>query len=293
MQPLFLDGGGRNAILPSSLIFLFRGIMNFLENRLLDIKTLYENAVLEGGDTGKAKLIRSSKVIGHIHEFVKNEFVNKGISKNKIYPGIFETKPELKFSGFLKSKSQDVSILPNEPRSEKIKENSVLIGNIDHIGKYTTEKSITVNVRSQLSSLAKNFDTLYERTFAESLNLHLRTPKIVLGELYLVPLKEYDQKFTQKKKIVFGKMLTKKYPIAFSALNNRKDTNNSDYKYERTVLLIVDFEQRQPKVIYKKDLIEYGILEKIESEKIDSNLFDPYSLVPDLLENYKRRHGFY
>ena len=265
--------------------------MEFLEDRLRKMKVIYEDTVRKSGDEGKAKLIRSSKIIGHIHEFVKQEFINHGISKNKIYPRITETKPELKFSGFLKSKSQDVSILPNEPHSERITEDSILIGDTDHIGRSTTEKSITVNVRSQLSSLNKNFDTLYERTFAESLNLHLRTPCIVLGELYLVPFKEYDQSFTSKKKIRFGNILSRKYPIGFNALNNRFSNVNSNYKYERTVLLVVDFKPKQPKIMYKKDLIEYKILKSDEADKIDDNLFDPYSLIPDLLDNYKKRHG--
>ena len=43
-----------------------------------------------------------------------------------------------------------------------------------------------------MSSLAKNADTLFERIFAKSLNLHMRYPNIVLGEVYLIPVYEYD-----------------------------------------------------------------------------------------------------
>ena len=148
----------------------------------------------------------------------------------------------------------------------------------------------TINVRSQLSSLNKNFDTLYERTFAESLNLHLRTPCIILGEIYLVPLKEYDQSSTSRNEIKFGNLLNKKYPILFNALNNRENNTNSNYKYERVVLLVVDFEQNIPQVMYRKDLIKYGIITQETENIIDENLFNPYCLVPDLLECYKGRH---
>jgi len=57
----------------------------------------------------------------------------------------------------------------------------------DYYGKDYTEKIISINVRSQFSSLAKNFDTLYERTIAEAQNLHVRCSKMCLGEVYMMP----------------------------------------------------------------------------------------------------------
>ena len=193
-------------------------------------------------------------------------------------------------TGFLKNKSQDITVIPSEPKSEKISDNSILIGKKDEIGFELTNKAITVNVRSQLSSLNKNFDTLFERTFAESLNLHLRADSIVLGEIYLVPLLEYNSDHAKKNVVKFENLLHSKYPIAFNALNNRKNIENSNYKYERVVLLVVDFQHDEPIIMTKGDLIDHGILNKKSAEYINSDLFDPFTLIPDLLEIYKKRH---
>ena len=42
-----------------------------------------------------------------------------------------------------------------------------------------------------------------ERTLSESINLHKRCPRMVLGEIYLIPTKEYDNKLAQKNKVGF------------------------------------------------------------------------------------------
>lgn len=61
--------------------------------------------------------------------------------------------------------------------SEILNFDGILKGERDKYGFEFTEHTLSVNVRSQLSSIAKNFDTLYERTFAEAINLHLRCEK--------------------------------------------------------------------------------------------------------------------
>ena len=262
-----------------------------LENELLNIKTEIENAIRKGGTKKKNSLIRSSKVINHIHEFVKQEFINHSVSPNKIYPRRSQNKPELKFTGFLKRKNQDVVVIPSDPQPEKIVYNSVLIDDTDKIGNDLSNRAISVNVRSQLSSIGKNFDTLFERTFAESLNLHLRANTMILGEIYLVPLHGYDQSSADSNIVGFEKnILRKKYPIAFNALNNRMSVTNSNYKYERVVLLVVDFNQSIPKLVDKESLINHNVLDKKTAESINPNLFDPYSLIPDLLKEYAKRH---
>ena len=266
-------------------------INNFLMEQLSAIKNDYESAVVTGGDDEKSRLIRSSILINRLHEFVKQDFINHGIDPSKIYPQRMQTKPELKMSGFLKTKAQDITVIPSNPIPETIKSDSILIGNIDRVGKDITNRAITVNIRSQLSSLNKNFDTLFERTFAESLNLHLRTSCLIMGELYLVPLKEYEQAATKQNQIKFGKLLHEKFIIGFNALNNRATSKNSSYKYERVVLLIVDFEHNPPRIINKNELILHKILNKKYANSIDENLFDPFSLVSDLLNKYKQRHG--
>lgn len=63
--------------------------------------------------------------------------------------------------------------------------------------------SLVINVRSQMSSLAKNSDTLFERTFAEAQNLHMRYKDIVLGEVYLIPTHEYDDTLVAQNRVGF------------------------------------------------------------------------------------------
>ena len=109
--------------------------------------------------------------------------------------------------------------------------------------------------------MAKNFDTLFERTIAEAQNLHVRYPNMVLGEVYLIPVYEYDDKAAKEKKIGFKKKQVKleKYISFFSAINGRtlstkiglegelENTKNA-YLYERCALLIVDFSKKNPKL---------------------------------------------
>jgi hypothetical protein len=77
---------------------------------------------------------------------------------------------ELKVTGLLKAKDQDICFTVDEHKEEKIK-TGVEAGSTDPVGFHATNRALVVGVRSQLSSVAKNFDTLVERAFAETLNL--------------------------------------------------------------------------------------------------------------------------
>ena len=135
-------------------------------------KELIETSIIEGGIKAKAAIIRSSRPINFIHEAVKADFIRKGISPDRIHPPLGASKPELKLAGFIKQKHQDVCVTPEGyvPESETMTE-GILREATDYYGKDYTERTISVNIRSQMSSLAKNFDTLYERTIAEAQNL--------------------------------------------------------------------------------------------------------------------------
>ena len=243
------------------------------------IKTAKFNGnIYDNGNKAKEALIRSQKIINHIHDFIKKDFVKNGVSKNKIYPPIKQTKPELKIQGFLKAKNQDIAIVPNKSLVEKTSEYFS-----------ENEKILSVNVRSQLSSLAKNIDTLYERTFAEALNLHLSYPKQVLGEVYLIPTHEYDDKAMIKNKVAFKKISKiENYIKMFQAINQRSSTDNDEYKYERVCLLIVDFRNTKPKLYSDiQSLIKDGLI----SKKVDLS-FQNLSInnfAKDLVKIYNNR----
>jgi len=249
-----------------------------LQDAVNKIKLDYETAILNGT---KASRIRTSSLIKCVHNAIKFEFVNNNVhpslinpskkylqrvinpqSRNSARPRKLVDK-ELQLAGFLKRKQQDISIIPNNIHitPQALTMPSMLNGTADLYGTTFTESVLSINVRSQLSSIGKNFDTLYERTFAESLNLHLRCPNMVLGEVYLIPTKEYDDIASQNRNLVFNAIDVAKYIDAFQALNLRANQNDEKYKYERCCLLIVDFERAVPKIYNTTvELIQDGVL---------------------------------
>lgn len=256
---------------------------------LLQVKTDFDCAITTArfngniyanGNKAKEALIRSQKIINLIHEFVKNDFVNCGVPPQMIFPPVGSSNPEIKIKGFLKSKNQDVTIIPTESQ--------VVLSDTDSID---NEKILSVNIRSQLSSLAKNIDTLYERTFAEALNLHLSYPRQCLGEVYLIPTHEYDDKAMLRNHVDY-KSVSKieNYIKMFQAINNRLDTDKDGYKYERVCLLIVDFRQEKPKLYETiEDLKNDGLVSQdstVTLENLTSNNF-----ANDLLSVYRSRFG--
>ena len=124
---------------------------------------------------------------------------------------IFSTRPMVnlmvnyRWLDFFKKKNQDICLIPNDINAQKetLDFQGILYGQEDKYGFDFTKKTLSVNVRSQLSSSAKNFDTLYERTFAEALNLHLRCPNMVLGEFYIIAVNEYNSDAAHKKQVKF------------------------------------------------------------------------------------------
>lgn len=171
----------------------------------------------------------------------------------------------------------------------------ILHGQIDPYGFDLTERILSVNVRSQLSSIAKNFDTLYERTFAESLNLHLRCENMVLGEFYMIPVYSYDDALAKDNVVGFKKnnhisKHLEKYIYSFGAINGRNANRGQEYKYERVCLLIVDFSKESPKIYNTDDeLINDGLLPKNSTASINPLSFP--SFASDLLSIYERRFG--
>lgn len=135
-----------------------------LLNKLKEMKDTYEEAIRKGEYTS---LIRSKKLINLLHEYVIEEL------KRRVEPSWIGT--DKKVYGFPKTKEQDIIVQP--PQNGR----NVSVGPI-----------MAINVRSQLSSIEKNYDTLFERIFAEALNLHNRFPYMVLGYLYLLPMVGYN-----------------------------------------------------------------------------------------------------
>lgn len=268
-----------------------------IEKAVNDIKVLIENSIREGGVEAKNNLIRTQVPINKLHNAVKAEFIANNVNPTLINPPYGTSNGEIKLSGFFKTKNQDICIFPNDifSKIETLNFDGILKGKKDPYGFNLTEQTLSVNVRSQLSSVAKNFDTLYERTFAESLNLHLRCEKMVLGEFYMIPVYQYDDELAKEKKVAFkaNHLIQKhieKYLYSFGAINQRDSIIGEEYKYERVCLLVVDFSKDIPK-IYNTDneLKEDGLLPENSSASI-TNLNFP-SFTTSLLSIYAQRFG--
>jgi len=256
---------------------------------LVQIKNVYDHAITTAhfndntyanGNKAKEALIRSQKIINLIHEFVKNDFVNSGVPPYMIFPPVGKSKPEIKIKGFLKSKNQDVTIVPDVRQ--------IFLSDTDSID---NERMLSVNIRSQLSSLAKNIDTLYERTFAEALNLHLSYPRQCLGEVYLIPTHEYNDKTMLQNQVTF-KSVSKieNYIKMFQAINKRGSANKDEYKYERICLLIADFRQENPKLYESiEELKKDGLIHEESIVTLENLTYKNFA--SDLLAIYKDRFG--
>ena len=271
--------------------------MENINQAVVRIKQLIENSIRTGGVEAKNNLIRTQQPICLLHDAAKASFIEKGVNPGFINPPYGEHTGELKLAGFFKCKDQDICILPNNiPAEEEILMfDGILKGKNDPYGFELTQKILSVNVRSHLSSVAKNFDTLYERTFAESLNLHLRCPQMVLGEFYMIPVYEYDDA-QAKNKIVGFKPNSKiqehiqKYIYSFGAINNRGTTSGLEYKYERVCLLIVDFNRQTPKIYNTDDELKADGLLPMNSTASINNMNFP-SFTQSLLDIYEQRFG--
>lgn len=268
-----------------------------LQEAVNEIKKSIEKAIKAAGTDGKNNLIRSQKPIKLLHEVVKSELIRNNVNANLLSPKLSESNGELGLAGFFKKKNQDVSVISNglEKTEEKLNFQGILYGTNDSFGLNFTEQTLTVNVRSQLSSSAKNFDTLYERTFAEALNLHLRCPKMVLGEFYMISVNEICSTSANSKTVLYKKPKNvskhiEKYLLSFGAVNGRKSITSDHYKYERVCLLIVDFSQKTPK-IYNTDaeLIADNLLPEKTIASIENLSFPNF--ISDLLETYSTRFG--
>ena len=132
-----------------------------IHKSLLDIKKVLEQSIVQNGTVGKRNLIRTSTPINFIHEIVKLGFIENNISEERIFPNLNQTVGEISITGFIKKKNQDIAVLPLNisPKEEYIRDLNIT----DQYGKFYSERILSVNVRSQLSSVAKNFDTIFER----------------------------------------------------------------------------------------------------------------------------------
>lgn len=268
--------------------------MPYIDKQLLLFKNMFEKSIVEGGNEGKDSTIRSSVLINLIHDAVKKEFIKKGVNPSNIYPPFGATKPELKLAGFLKQKNQDICIVPSgiEKKPTTITWGPLAFeGKKDRYGMDFSTNTLVINVRSQMSSLAKNADTLFERTFAEAENLHMRYPNIVLGEVYLIPVRAYDDKLIKKNRVGFKEKHTniEKYISFFNSINSRP-AGGFNHTYERCALLVVDFCKSQPHLFKSsEELKSAGLISR--NFDIEYSTLNFQNFADDILQVYSERYN--
>lgn len=253
-----------------------------IQNAINQIKEDIEQAIVNGGTRAKNALIRTQKPIKLIHDALKTSLVRNGVHESLINPdhtrllkqlvpnrrniarAVRLKDKEQNLAGFFMKKYQDISVIPNNISINPagLTMPTFLYGEQDIYGELFTESVLSINVRSQLSSTDKNRGTLYERTIAEALNFHRRLPKMVLSEVYMISVKEYDETAAQQNRVGFKHADNiEKYIKAFQAINSRTNENDELYKYERCCLLIVDFDRPIPKIYNSNaELVADGFL---------------------------------
>lgn len=258
------------------------------------IRTANYNGQRENGQQAKQALIRSQNLIMKIHEVVKislkQELEKFPPQHYTFHPPLGERRPELVVSGHIKPKKQDIVVLFGGKTPETIKDGP-LEGALNSIGREQSENAIIIGVRSQLSSVAKNFDTLIERAMAEPLNLRLRLPKLVMGEVYVLPVVEYDDQAMKQNCIAWKPSRTpvEKFIKTFLALTHRDINAGDPYKYERSALIVVDFQQSPVQIFLTlQDLKKGGYISP--DFKADFDLLSPINFAADIVNTHRKRH---
>ena len=122
------------------------------------------------------------------------------------------------------------------------------------------------------------------------MNLHTIYKNIVLGEVYLIPVYEYNEADAKNNIVSFSNRKTNlaKYISFFSAINNRIDKEDDEYKYERCALLVVDFSKEKP-VIYNttEELKRDGLIDNDFDLELEDISF--LSFAEDILKKYGER----
>lgn len=270
-----------------------------LQDCVNNIKTTVENAITTNGTAGKTSVIRSQGVINMLHEVVKNSLINNGTNASLVHPPLGQSNGEKTLAGFLKFKKQDICVFPNNKPQiiEPLDFNGLYAtGVTEPYGELFTEHILSVNVRSQLSSIGNNIDTMYERTYAEPLNLHRRLPKMVLGEVYLLSVRELNSAQVALRNVAYkphtasvGRYI-ERYIKGFAALNMRSSQRDDDFKYERVALILADFSQSPVKIYSNNaELNADGILPAGSTADMTNLSYNGF--VDRLMEVYDKRFG--
>lgn len=141
--------------------------------------------------------------------------------------------------------------------------------------------------------MGKNFDTIYERIYAESLNLHNRFPYLPLGYFFLIPKQGYESDAKSNDKVSRKENFDlERFISSYSAISGRSDPEGPNWRYEAFCLLIVDFDQNPPRIIDDIDiLVEQDLVTPEFAEVYGSDLISVENFFGKLLSDYKYRYS--
>lgn len=219
------------------------------------------------------KATKSQKFISLLHDYCESELKQRDISDYYVHK-------EKIVSGSNSEKKVDL----------------VVIGSQDGSRSVITGPLITISVKSQMSSIGKNFLTVYDRIVGEVLNIHNRFPLAVANCIYLYPIRGYNkpskvqhkEAYERIKQAIHKDELTNpedylKEQIRFDVLNRkyglitgREGTASFNDKHEHFCLLVIDFDKEIPDI--RNDLVTHKDL------SID-NFFDK------IVRDYKERNA--
>lgn len=242
--------------------------IKLLQKYLSRIKKVYESEI-KRKDGNPSFLIRSGKIIDELHEYLKQELVRNGVKRAYINPPLGRSSPEKAIDGYFKTKDQDILIQKEE-----------------------NKPLISLNVRSQLSSVQKNYDTLFERLVAESVNIHEKLPQIPCGYLYLLPTIGYNSDAMKKNKVIRSERFNwEKYLTTFSLLANRTGSEDKTFKYEKVCLLAVDFSTNPPHILSStSDFLSRNLISKDFAKSFNYSPLRIDDIIEKLISTFNQRN---
>lgn len=163
--------------------------------------------------------IRSKRFSNKIHDYCIHE-----LKRLKVDEKQFRIKTEAEIFGSHKLKKVDVAVLQED-----------------------NGPIMAISVKTQMSSIAKNFMGYYENLIGDVIGLHDKFPSLTVGMLYLLPLKIIRRDKN-------GHIRTESYDLQkieelFRLISNRADSDSKTSKYEHFALLVVDFEKEIPEIV--------------------------------------------
>lgn len=223
---------------------------NDMSDIVKGIRNDFEACISDPSRNPTYELIRTSDLIDRIHRYLTGELEDRGIDSSSIYM-------DRDLYGYPKSKSQDI-IVHNEDSN------------------MITGPEMSINVRSQLSSIGKNMDTIQERIIAESTSIHGRFPRLPTGYVFMLPKRGYDSDAKSDNVVERTEEYNLQKAIEiFSSIAGRDSVGVGDQNYDAIWLILFDTDNNPPDIITDirtledEDIVTEQFAEMYESADYD------------------------